>query len=141
MATPAVAAPPMSADDFLILGLELGGHDKWRSYKHHCNIDRFKEDYGIIPQTAHLVWDALRTASLIDNNSKPKHFMIAIRFLWKYEDESDLKRFFKLTEKTVRKWWKHYVFRIEQLLDAMVCYCLVATVAFPTKEYSNVVSF
>jgi len=125
-------AAPMSADDFLVLGLELGGHHKWRSYKPHCNINRFKEDYGIIPQTAHLTWEALRVAELIDGKDKACQFFVAIRFLWKYEDEVDLGRFFKLSKKTARKWWKHYVFCIEQLLDPMVCvFVVVAITVFP----------
>ena len=120
-----MAAPLLTADNFLSAGLDIVcKHQNWRQFKHHCNIDRFKEAFGVIPETCVLIWDDLRAANDINSKSRVKHFLLAIRFLWKYENETDLGRVFDMCPKTVRKWWKHYVPKFERLLDPKVCVLL-----------------
>lgn len=116
-----MAAAALSKEDFFALGLELAGHSKWQQYKHERNLERFKEDYGVIPETCCRIWEDLRTSFRLEKKAKPKHFLLAIRFLFKYEDESDLCRFFGIrSKKTVRKWWKIYVRKIEEILESKV---------------------
>jgi hypothetical protein len=118
--------PPaaMTAIEFMELGLEIGGHAKWRTYLHHTNIKRFKQAFGVIPETCVLLWDALRNSMdgevRLKKKEKPKHLLVAIRFLWTYDTEYDLARFFGICEQTARTWWKFYVTKIEKLLDGKV---------------------
>ena len=124
MAAAVVAA--LTAEEFMSLGLEVNNHHpKWRQYKHQCNVDRFKEDYGVIPETCVVLWNDMRnsiapTVRLV-RGDKPVLFLLALRFLWTYQTETDLCTFFNIRGKqTVRKWWKHYVRKIEKLLDGKV---------------------
>jgi hypothetical protein len=120
-----LSPPPMTANEFLELGLEIGGHSRWRTYQHDANIKRFKEAFGVIPETCVLIWDALRnsldpTARLV-RKDKPKNLLVAIRFLWTYHEEYEIARFFSFrSHNTGRKRWKFYVTKIEKLLELKV---------------------
>jgi hypothetical protein len=122
----AQAPPPaMTTMDFMGLGLEIGGHSRWRTYKYEANVKRFKQAFGVIPETCVLIWDVLRNsmdaAVRLKKEDKPKHLLVAIRFLWTYDEEYDLSRFFGFqSHTTARKWWKIYVTKIEKLLDMKV---------------------
>jgi hypothetical protein len=120
-----VSPPAMTAIKFMELGLEIGGHALWRTYKHEANIKRFKEAFGVIPETCVLLWDALRNSMdatvRLQKKDKPIHLLVAIRFLWTYHEEYDIARFFSFRSVvTGRKWWKIYVKKIEKLLDRKV---------------------
>jgi hypothetical protein len=43
-----VPPPAMNAIEFMGLGLEIGRHTQWRTYKHEANIKRFKEAFGML---------------------------------------------------------------------------------------------
>jgi hypothetical protein len=125
MADPQVPPPSMTAIEFLGLGLEIGGHQRWRTFKHDANIKRFKEAFGVIPETCVLLWDALRNSMdatvRLRKNDKPRHLLVAIRFLWTYGEEYEIARFFGFGSKnTARKWWKFYVKKVEKLLNRKV---------------------
>jgi hypothetical protein len=120
-----VPPPAMTAIEFMGLGLEIGGHTRWRTYKHEANVKRFKQAFGVIPETCVLLWDALRNSMnatvRLQKNDKPMHLLVAIRFLWTYHEEYDIARFFSFRSVvTGRKWWKIYVKKIEKLLDRKV---------------------
>jgi hypothetical protein len=77
-----VPPPPMTAIKFMGLGLEIGKHTRWHTYKHEANIKRFKQAFGVIPETCVLLWDALRnsmdaTIRLLKND-KLMHLLVAI---------------------------------------------------------------
>jgi len=115
------AATALTSQDFLGMGLEIAGHSKWEQYKLDRNVERFKVAFGVIPETCASIWQDLRRREKINKQSDPRHFLIGVRFLWKYEEEADLARFFGIrTHQTVRKWWKIYVQIIESLLDEKV---------------------
>jgi hypothetical protein len=78
-----VPPPAMTAMDFMGLGLEIGGHDKWRTYKYHTNVKRFKEAYGVIPETCVLIWDALRNS--MDAAVRLKKKTSQGIFLWPFD--------------------------------------------------------
>jgi hypothetical protein len=126
MADPTQVPPPaMTAIEFLGLGLEIGGHQRWRTFQHDANIKRFKEAFGVIPETCVLIWNALRNSLdptvRLRRLDKPKHLLVGIRFLWTYHEEYEIARFFKYgSNNTGRKWWKFYVKKIEKLLDLKV---------------------
>ena len=72
-----------------------------------------------------LLWDALRNSMdatvWLQKNDKPMYLLVAIRFLWLYDEEYDIARFFGFRSVvTGRKWWKMYVKKIEKLLDRKV---------------------
>jgi hypothetical protein len=126
MADPQAVSPPsMTAIEFLGLGLEIGGHKRWRTFQHAANIQRFKEAFGVLPETCVLIWDALRNSLdptvRLRRKDKPGHLLVGIRFLWTYHEEYEIARFFGYgSNKTGRKWWKLYVAKIEKLLDRKV---------------------
>ncbi|CAB9500472.1 hypothetical protein SEMRO_84_G044950.1 [Seminavis robusta] len=114
-----------SAKHFLNLGLRYGRFPNWKSYKESRCIQRFKQHFGMQPQTVADVWQKLRDSDNLDirlkKNAKPKELLIAIRHLYKYHIEADLAMFFRIkTEKTVRKWVKRYVKKIALLLPELV---------------------
>lgn len=125
MESPPARAKAFTEADFLQLGLETANHPKWRQYKDHCNIKRFKKAYGMTPVTCADVWATFRDLppdhpSRIGKRADPVHLLIALRWLWKYETEADLGRFFSLTEKTVTKWIRIYVKKMADYQPTMM---------------------
>lgn len=110
-----------SKRQFLQLGLESFGDWKWATYKHHCNVERFRGYFGVTPRTCARIWHELRSSSdgriRLQKNADPKHLLLAIRFVWRYEVETEAgQRFGIRSPKTVRKWAKDYAHRISLLL-------------------------
>lgn len=114
----------ISANQFMALGLELAGYKRWRRYKEKANIERFKAHFGALPKSCEKMWIDLQTTTndecRIDSGANPKHFLLALHFLWEYPTEKKLFTMFQLTEKTVRKWWEIYARKIQLLLPDMV---------------------
>lgn len=113
-----------SSYDFMSLGLDTCKYFKWRKYELHCNTDRFRRDYGAHPETCRQIWDDLRSSTNpeihVGKEGKPLHFLLAMRWLYKYHTEGDLGKFFGMTEKTVGKWAKHYAAKICLLLESKI---------------------
>ena len=100
--------------EFMQLGLELMGEYKWMTYKHHCNIERFRTYYGVTPRTCGRIWHKLRTSNdpdiLLEHSANPMHLLLAVRFWWCYEVEKDLGKHFGIkSPKTVWKWVRQYL--------------------------------
>jgi hypothetical protein len=119
---PPPTAKVFSKKEFHAFGLELAGHPQWKAYKHHCNIDRYRQAYGVTPKTVARVWHELRTSNdsqaKLPTNSEPIHLLLSIRFLWRYEVYEDLGRFFGIqSPKTVKKWLWDYLQRIRRMLS------------------------
>ena len=115
----------LSEDEFLDLGLTQAGIHGWRKHKLHASIDRFKSRYGCSPKTCEVVWIELRNSNDIDiritKRDKPLMFLLALRFLWKYETEYDLGDYFNIrSEKTVRNYYRHWLPKIQGLLKQKV---------------------
>ena len=110
--------------DFMVLGLDTAQYYKWRKYNLLPNIDRFRRDYGAHPATCEAIWNDLQSSTdpeiHVDKKGKPLHFLLALRWLYKYHTEEDLGKFFRMTEKTVGKWTKHYAEKICLLLESKV---------------------
>lgn len=102
-----------AAKEFLALGLETVGYDRWESYKEDANIKRFRQHFGVDPQTCEEVWSDVKRSM---PGAKPKHLLLGLRWLWKYDTEADLSPMFDMSEKTVRKWTKQLVSEIMKLL-------------------------
>lgn len=110
---------------FMRLGLELMGDYKWMTYKHHCNVDRFRTYYGVTPRTVGRLWHRLRISNDPDIRlgikADPKHLLLAIRFMWRYEVEEELGKPFGIkSPKTVRKWVRDYLGRVAKLLPSLI---------------------
>jgi hypothetical protein len=122
---PPGTAKVFSKKQFHALGLELAGHPQWKAYKHHCNIERYRQAYGVTPKTAARLWHELRTSNnaqvKLPVDYEPIHLLLSIRFLWRYEVYEDLGRFFGIrSPKTVRKWVWDYLNRIRGVLRALI---------------------
>jgi len=120
-----VKAKVFSKKAFMALGLELSKHRNWRKCKHHCNVDRFRQAYGVTPKSAAQVWHMLRTSAdlscKLPINADPMHLLLAIRFLWRYEVYEDLGRFFEIkSPKTVKRWVEFYLPRVAYLLASLI---------------------
>lgn len=110
---------------FMRLGLEHAGEYKWMTYKHHCNLDRFRTYYGVTPRTCARLWHYMRDSNdpkiRLYKNANPSHLLLAIRFCWRYEREKELGMRFQIrSEKTVRKWVKFYLNRMRLLLPSFM---------------------
>jgi hypothetical protein len=76
----------------------------------------------------------------LPEHAKPMHFLLAVRFLWKYHEERDLARYFGMRSKTTApKWWKIYVIKIEKLLDRKVRKHFMTLSLFMTVSFLTVV--
>jgi hypothetical protein len=107
-----------SEEEFLMLGMEIAQINHWRSYLPHTNINRFKKRYGATPLSCTQMWAGLNAIGEVNNTSKPKHFLMCLRYLFKYHTYSDLADFFGFaTERPVGKWCKIFVKKIQKLLD------------------------
>jgi hypothetical protein len=109
----------------MALGLDISKHFNWRHCKHHCNVERFRQAYGVTPKSVAQVWHLLRTSSDLNcklpMNADPMHLLLAIRFLWRYEVYEDLGRFFGIkSPKTVKRWVMYYLPRVARLLASMI---------------------
>lgn len=118
-------AKEIGKKQFMRLGLELMGVYKWMTHKHHTNIDRFRKFYGVTPRTCGRLWHRLRTSDdpniCLYSDADPKHLLLAIRFLWRYEVEDEVGRPFGIkSPKTVRKWVKYYLHRMAELLPSLI---------------------
>jgi hypothetical protein len=110
-----------SAEDFMALGLSIAGYDLWKSYKLEANIERFKKHYGVTPTTCADVWRDLKISTderiHVGKKGKPANLLLACRFLFKYDTQTDLGSFFKIrSDKTVGKWCEIYVSKLALLL-------------------------
>ena len=119
------AAKAVSTLEFLGIGLDVFGYKRWRYYKEHANIKRFKEHYGISPLTCHQIWESLRNS--IDDSiklhpkAKPIHLLLAIVHLWSYPTEANLASQFGMASKnTCRKWRRLYVEKLASLFPSLV---------------------
>ena len=117
-------APDVSPAKFLQIGLETCGYNRWRRYKYHANVDRFKEIFGMLPKTTAQVWSMLRTSTdsniRLRKNAKPTHLLLTMNYLWHYGTEGVLSKDFKMTAKTARKWKWIYVRKIAGMFPALV---------------------
>lgn len=113
-----MAATTHSEQDFLQLGMEIAGINRWQQYRPNTNVKRFKKRYGATPLTCHQMWVDLIAIGEVKNRSKPAHLLMALRYLFKYESCTDLGDFFGFaTDAAVAKWCKLYVTKIQKLLD------------------------
>ena len=76
--------------------------------------------------SAAAIWNALRTTTddviRLNPTDTPKYLLVGLRFLWRYEREPDLAKYFGWTDAvTVRYWSKLFTRRIHRLLPDKVC--------------------
>ena len=121
----AAAAPKvpkaLTEQEFLELGMEIAGYDRWRFNKEATNFDNFKSDIGVTPLTCSQIWSDLIALdeSPITVFSKPMHLLLVCRYLFLYSTEKQLGQFFKIrSEDTVRKHCKEGVEVLQRLLPS-----------------------
>ena len=121
---------PFGTEDFMSLGLgTIAKIRRWKQHKHHVSTAKFVKLYGATPETCSEVWKDLtghpNAIVNVGSGGKPQHLLLALRFLWKYQEQSDLAQFFGQTEKTVAKWLRIYVVKLAILLQSKVShsYC------------------
>jgi len=116
----APAARLVSEMEFMQIGLETAGYVRWRDYEMETNIRNFRAHYGPLPKSCMQMWSDMQESEnedcKLEPDAKPVHLLIALRFLRKYPTETDLASFFRMTEKTVRKWVHIFVKKISLLL-------------------------
>jgi Helix-turn-helix of DDE superfamily endonuclease len=99
--------------------MQTGGYCRWRYMQEETNIGRFKDAFGAMPLTCHQIWTALRDAGKLAKTSKPVHLLLALRYLWKYDTQTDLGQFFHISSHvTVSRCVKEWVKLIASLLQS-----------------------
>jgi hypothetical protein len=117
----------LTADEFLLKGLELGGFDIRRQGRvsQKTNLERFKGLYGSNPIVYAQMWEDLQTTDIAESRLKANElcvtrFLCSINFLKCYQSESERAGKFKICEKTARKWTWIYLKKIQGLKKAKV---------------------
>ena len=123
-------APVVTENQLMVLGLTIANYHRWDKCHLAANIDRFKSQYGITPATAAALWRDLRVSENVDcrliKRSKPKHLLLALRFLFTYQTEPQLGSFFGMhSNKTVANHCKVWVRELQLLLKPKVSRRLV----------------
>jgi hypothetical protein len=115
----------LTADEMLAKGLELHGFD--RTSKVSCSLkkSRFKSLYGSEPVVYAQMWEDLQTTAVQEARVDARtttidHFLMSLHFLKCYPRESKLAADFKISEKTVRKWIRHFTKKIQALKQEKV---------------------
>lgn len=115
------AAPALSEDDFLEIGLQTAKVFGWRKCKRETNIDRFKRFYLLTPRSCSDVWNELRLENLITKKDKPTKFLLVLRFLFLYDSEKNLGHFFGIRDKkTVGKYSRIWIGKLNKLFKKKV---------------------
>ena len=114
-------AVDFDSDAFLTLGLNLDSKKDWQNRcKKTSNVLRFRQIYGAYPKTCESMWNDMKTSRnmfcQLDKSSDPKHFLLALRFLYEYPTETQLSGRFGMAEKSIRKWTRIFQKKIAILL-------------------------
>jgi hypothetical protein len=110
-------ARALMQEDFLALGLETLGFNRWRFLDHGSNIERFKDAFGAHPLTCSELWEDLRNLGKINKRSKPLFLLLVLRFLFKYDTETSICSFIGIhSEYHVRTKIKEWVLLLSSLL-------------------------
>ena len=124
-------APPRrwTAREFLAMGLTYFKFYRWERYKEAANIDRFKHQFGVTPDTAALAW-----SMMIDSDdprikiekgygTKPKFLLLALRWLSVYETDRQVGPHFDIhSTTTTEKHLKIWVKRLQLMLPSLVSF-------------------
>ena len=93
---------------FLELGLGRRGLTRWKKFKRETQLSLFRAYYGATPKTCESIWNDI-------GNDKPIGFLIALRWLRRYETEQVLAYEFDNSEKDVRETVRELVGKIAAL--------------------------
>jgi hypothetical protein len=110
-------APELTENDFLEIGLEQAKVAGWKRCLRETNIERFRKFYLVTPATCAATWKDLNEAGDICKKDNPAMFLLGVRFLFVYENETNLGNFFGIKARnTVGKYCKIWVEKIRKLL-------------------------
>ena len=118
-------ALPLTAEQFLEIGLEAARVVGWTHCNRSTNVDRFKRFFGVIPETCAAMWNDLvdftDDAVRLTAKDKPTCMLVVLRFLFLYETETNLGHFFGIrSRKTVFKICKEWTIKLSALLAPKV---------------------
>jgi hypothetical protein len=109
------------------IGLTYFKYYKWEKYNLATNIDRFKSQFGVIPETANAIWNALIDTDNVEAKllrgpeSKPKYLLMTLRWLFTYETERQLGPHFDIhSTNTTGRYLKVWARKIQMLLFPLV---------------------
>ena len=110
----------------LRLGLSFIGYDEERTNRTHNNKNRehFLKSYGVSPLVCSIIFGDIQVLDIGDDKiskPKPKHFLLCMFWLKRYQIESILSIIFGYHEETVRKWIWIYARAIQALKPHKVC--------------------
>lgn len=110
-------ATAFTAHDFMKLGLETAGYDRWETYEESTKHEFFVEAYGATPHTCADMWSDLQILEELDKKSKPKYLLMALHSLFTNATERGVARFFGYIDRSrVRKHVRAYTGKIQSLL-------------------------
>ena len=102
---------PYTANQFLVLRLEMrsnGKSERWRHVRHETKISNFVKVYSGPLRALERIWvDIQVSPHIVDRISKdikPEHVFVVYRWLNDYESEEELHTALGYNEKSIRKW-------------------------------------
>ena len=114
----------MNENSFLALGLKVAGYKVPNRCQEATNIHRFQSHFGAAPATCVKIWNDLKTTSNVQGqispSRKPIFLLIGLRFLWRYETEEVLAKFFDMCVRKIRPLYRESAEKIHLLLDTML---------------------
>ena len=94
-----------------------------------CEYERFRASFGTSPFVCSILWNMIKGSE----GSLPKHLLWSLFYLKTFSTERVCASFFRVTEKTFRKWVMIFIKKIGNLTDKVVSICIIFFVC-----YSNI---
>ena len=113
----------LTAMQFLGLGMTQCKYLIWATWLLSSAEQKFREAYGVTPQTAADIWRDLHGTDIpeavVGDGDNPYHFLLAIRFLFTYDTEGDLSIFSSISShQTIREKCRVYARKMQLLFRA-----------------------
>jgi len=119
----------LTADEFLLLGLELMGFQVPNALRSKHNIERFLSVFGTTPEALSAIFHDLQTTNIAAarvDRINFKYFMMTFNWLKSYKTEPEMAHSFGVCEDTVRTWTWDYVKNIQALIKAKIRWDVIA---------------
>jgi len=117
--------------EMLAAGLELVYTDqkinrvKGDPYSSKTNVQRFKDHYGANPVAVARIWEDLQTTTVTAARIKVLKlpaFLESLNFLYQYKRVSEREAQFDTPPKTLRKWSRYYLLKIQALKEVKIVF-------------------
>ena len=134
---------PLSASDFLDLGLLHAGFDENRNER-TCDatkLRRFCSFFGLSPQSCMKIFSALESMDHIGadrvNKPDPLFFLITMDWLSTYKTEEELARSYNMVEKTIQKRIWEYALALQAIKAEKVSHSQMPALSIRGRRFCH----